>query len=151
VTTDFYNSILFYILLLLPLIAIPIGIGIYHKTAERNKDIIGAKQRKADKLAKKYLSEAKQQLGNKEQFYIALEKALHNYLKAKFRFEISDISRDKITEILKSKEVDSSSIDDLINVLNDCDFARFTPITDVMMEEEYEKAKLVITALDKQL
>lgn len=148
---DFFTSNLFYILLLLPLISIPIGIIIYNKSAERNSDLVGVKQRKADRLAKKYLSEAKKQLGNKEGFYIALEKALHNYLKAKLQIETSDISKDKITKILQSKNVDSNDIKEFTNVLNDCDFARYTPITDLMMHDEFEKAKQVITALDKQL
>lgn len=148
---DFLNSKLFYILILLPLIAIPIGIIVYYKTAEKNRDIIGARQRKADKLAKKYLSEAKKQLGNKEAFYIALEKALHNYLKAKLQIETSDISKEKITKILHKKNVEDTAIKTFIEVLNDCDFARYTPITNVMMNEEFEKAKQVITALDKQL
>jgi hypothetical protein len=148
---DFFKSNLFYLLLLLPLVAIPIGIIIYNKTAERNSDLVGVKQRKADRLAKKYLSEAKKQLGHKEAFYIALEKALHNYLKAKLQIETSDISKDKITKILRSKNVAISDIKDFMSVLDDCDFARYTPITDVMMHDEYEKAKQVITALDKQL
>jgi hypothetical protein len=148
---DFFKSNLFYILLLLPLIAIPIGIVIYNKTTERNNDIVGVKQRKADRLAKKYLSEAKKQLGNKEAFYIALEKALHNYLKAKLQIETSDISKDKITKILQSRNIEENDIKEFISVLDDCDFARYTPITDVMMHDEYEKAKQVITALDKQL
>ena len=151
IESDFFKSNTFYILLILPLIAIPIGIIVYNKTEERNSDIIGAKQRKADRLAKKYLSEAKKQLGNKEAFYIALEKALHNYLKAKLQIETTDISKDKITNILQSKSVDDNDIKNFIDVLNDCDFARYTPITDVMMNDEFEKAKLVITALDKQL
>jgi len=148
---DFFKSNLFYILLLLPLITIPIGIVIYNKTAERNSDLIGVKQRKADRLAKKYLSEAKKQLGNKEAFYIALEKALHNYLKAKLQIETSDISRDKITNILQSRNVNKTTITTFIDVLNDCDFARYTPITEVMMQAEYEKAIQVITEIDKQL
>ncbi len=148
---DFFQSNLFYFLLILPLIAIPIGIVVYNKTAQRNSDLVGVKQRKADRLAKKYLSEAKKQLGKKEAFYIALEKALHNYLKAKLQIETSDISKDKITEILQAKNVNTTDVKDFVSVLDDCDFARFTPITDVMMHDEFEKAKQVITALDKQL
>ncbi len=148
---DFFGSNLFYLLLLLPLISIPVGVIIFNKTTERNNDLIGVKQRKADRLAKKYLSEAKKQLGEKEAFYIALEKALHNYLKAKLQVETSDISKDKITQILESKQVDNINIQEFITVLDDCDFARFTPITNVMMHDEFEKAKQVITALDKQL
>jgi len=148
---DFFKSTLFYIFLLLPLIAIPIGIIIYTILVKRNSDVVGVKQRKADRLVRKYLSEAKKQLGEKGEFYIALEKALHNYLKAKLQIETSDISRDNIIEILNSKKVDNTIIKTFIDVLNDCDFARYTPITEVMMNDEFEKAKEVITALDKQL
>ena len=148
---NFFKSNLFYFLLLLPLVAIPFGIILYNISAKRNSDIVGVKQRKADRLARKYLSEAKKQLGNKEEFYIALEKALHNYLKAKLQIETSDISRDNIKELLLSKNVNEATITVFIDVLNDCDFARYTPITEVMMNDVYEKSKEIITALDKQL
>ena len=150
-TTNFYKSILFYLLFFLPILAIPIAIFIQKKKEECDGDIAGNKKRRADRLAKKYLSEAQKELGNKEAFYEALERALHNYLKAKLSVETSDISTEKITDLLQEKQVDSTSIKNFIDVLNDCDFARYTPITNVQMEEEYEKAKQVITQLDKQL
>ncbi|REE83520.1 oxygen tolerance protein BatD [Lutibacter oceani] len=151
IKSQFLNSNLFYLLLFLPFLAIPIGILIGKKRAERAGDVFGNKIRKADRLAKKYLSEAKKQLGNQEAFYIALEKALHNFLKAKLQVETSDISKEKISEILKEKNVDSANIKQFVEVLNDCDFARYTPTTNVMMEQEFEKAKEVITTIDKQL
>jgi len=151
IRSEFFKSILFYWLLFLPFLAIPIGIYIGKKRSERRGDVFGNKIRKADKLARKYLSEAKKQLGNQEAFYIALEKALHNFLKAKLQVETSDISQEKIAEILKKKNVEGATINDFIEVLNDCDFARYTPTTNVMMEQEYEKAKEVITNIDKQL
>ncbi|WP_418644213.1 BatD family protein [Tenacibaculum insulae] len=150
-TFNFFKSVLFYLLLFLPIIAIPVAIYIQKKKEERDGDIVGNKQRKADRLAKKYLSEAQKELGNKEAFYEALERALHNYLKAKLRVETADISSEKITDLLLEKKVDSTSVKNFIEVLNDCDFARYTPITNVQMTEEYEKAKQVITQLDKQL
>jgi hypothetical protein len=148
---EFLYSTQFYLLLLLPFLAIPIGIFIGKKRAERAGDIFGNKIRLADRLARKYLAQAKKQLGKKEAFYIALEKALHNFLKAKLQVETSDISKEKIEEILKDKGVDKITIKEFIDVLNDCDFARFTPTTNVMMEQEYHKAKDVITKIDKQL
>ncbi|AZJ34725.1 BatD family protein [Tenacibaculum singaporense] len=150
-TDDFFKSNLFYILLLLPVLAIPVGIVIQKKKEERDSDVLGNKLRKADKLAKKYLSEAQKQLGNKEAFYEALERALHNYLKAKLGVETSDISREKITDLLADKNVSKETISNFIEVFNNCDFARYTPITNVQMKEEYEKAKQVITQLDRQL
>jgi len=148
---DFFKSNLFYILLFLPFLAIPIGVFVGKRKAKRDGDLVGKRLRKADRLARKYLSQAKKKLGKKEAFYIALEKALHNFLKAKLNIETSDISKEKITELLKDRAVDEATIKDFIEVLNDCDFARYTPITSVMMQQEFEKAKTVITKIDKQL
>ena len=147
----FLNSTKFYLLLLLPFLAIPIGVIIGKKRAERAGDVFGNKIRKADKLARKYLSQARKELGNHEAFYVALEKALHNFLKAKLHIETSDISKEKISEILNSKGVKTDTIKEFIDVLNDCDFARYTPTTDVMMKQEFEKAKNIITKIDKYL
>ena len=148
---DFLGTNLFYTLLLLPLLSIPLGIFIGMKKKERDSDIIGNKRRQADRLAKKYLSEAKKQLGNKEQFYIALEKALHNYLKAKLQIETTDISKEKISNLLQKRNVDSETINQFVKVLDDCDYARYTPTSNVMMKEEYNKARTVISKIDKQL
>jgi hypothetical protein len=148
---DFYQSNLFYLLLLLPLALIPIGIIIARNNEKRNSDVIGRKQRKAEKLAKKYLSEAQKQLGKKEAFYEALERALHNYLKAKLVVEIADISTENITKILQNRNVKKTTIEHFIDVLKASDFARYTPATNTEMKAEFERAKKVIVELDKQL
>ena len=121
--SGFYTSKFYYLILILPLLFIPIGIVIAKRNDARNNDVLGNKLRKADRLAKKYLSEAKKQLGTKEAFYVALEKALHNYLKAKLRIETSDISKEKITELLNRKSVNESTIHSFIEVFNSCDMA----------------------------
>ncbi|MEZ7944687.1 MAG: BatD family protein [Flavobacteriaceae bacterium] len=149
--SGFYTSKFYYLILILPLLFIPIGIVIAKRNEARSNDVLGNKLRKADRLAKKYLSEAKKQLGTKEAFYVALEKALHNYLKAKLRIETSDISKEKITELLKRKSVNESTIRSFIEVFNSCDMARYSPVSVVEMKDDYEKSKLVITQIDKQL
>ena len=148
---DLFKSNLFYVLLLLPLLTIPIVILIAKRNDKKNSDLIGNKLRKAERLAKKYLSEARKQLGKKEAFYEALERALHNYLKAKLGIETADISGDKITEILKNKNINSTTINEFVEVLKQSDFARYTPISNSEMKEEFERAKQVIVELDKQL
>jgi hypothetical protein len=150
-SVDFYQSNLFYALLLLPLILIPIGILIAKSNRKRNSDVIGRKQRRAEKLAKKYLSEAQKQFGKKEAFYEALERALHNYLKAKLGVEIADISKENITKILENRNINKGTIEHFIDVLKASDFARYTPVTNTEMKAEFEKAKQVIVELDKQL
>jgi predicted house-cleaning noncanonical NTP pyrophosphatase (MazG superfamily) len=127
------------------------GVLIGKNRAKRSGDVFGNRIRMANKLARKYLSEAKKQLGKKEAFYIALEKALHNFLKAKLQIETSEISKEKISELLQEKGVDQKTIKEFITVLNECDFARYTPTTDVMMKNEYEKTVEILTEIDKQL
>lgn len=151
IKNDFLHSTEFYLLLLLPFLAIPIGILIGKKRAKRAGDIFGNKIRNANRLARKYLSEAKKQLGKKEAFYIALEKALHNFLKAKLQIETLEMSKEKIAELLQNKGVDANTIKEFITVLNDCDFARYTPTTDVMMKNVYGKTVEILTEIDKQL
>lgn len=146
----FFPSNLFYFLLFLPLIAIPMGIFIAKKNEERSKDFIGNRLRKAERLAKKYLFKAQKQLGKKEAFYESLERALHNYLKAKLGIKTADISKEKITETLENKKIDSKTIHQFIEVLKHSDFARYSPVTNTEMEKEFERAKQVIIALDKQ-
>ncbi|MFL1010718.1 BatD family protein [Flavisericum labens] len=146
----FFKTRLFWSLLLLPFLAIPLAIVIRNKKASRDADVFGNKIRKADKLARKYLSSAKKSLGKKEAFYIALEKALHNYLKAKLHIETSDFSKDKIETLLKQKQVEDPVIKDFIGIIENCDLARYTPIDNVTMQEDYDKAAKTISLIDKQ-
>ncbi|MDP4704536.1 MAG: BatD family protein [Polaribacter sp.] len=150
-TLNFYDSNLYYLLLFLPFLAIPIGVFIGKTNEARNSDLVGLRLRKAEKLARKFLSEAQKQLGKKEAFYEALERALHNYLKAKLNIETGDISKEKITQILEEKKVDEATISKFIEVLQASDFARYTPVTNTEMNKEFEKAKEVIVQIDKQL
>jgi len=148
---EFYGTTLYYLLLFIPFISIPIGIVFGRNRRKKRADISGSKTRKADKLAKKYLSEAKKQLQNKDAFYIALEKALHNFLKAKLKVETAEISQDKITDILQSYQVSNAAILSFIAVLNDCDFARYSPTNDAMMKESYTKASKAIGLINSEL
>ena len=149
-TEYFFKTNLFWSLLLLPFLAIPLAIFIRKKKVARDADVYGNRIRKADRLARKYLSNAKKSLGQKEAFYIALEKALHNYLKAKLHIETSDLSKDKINNLLDGKGVEASVIKDFESILERCELARYTPIDIVTMQEDYEKAAKTISLIDKQ-
>jgi len=150
-TKPFFKSTGFWSLLLLPFLTIPLAIVIRKKKDERDADIQGNRIRKADRLAKKYLGAAKKALGKKEAFYLALEKALHNYLKAKLNIETSDFNKEKIETILKDRQVDHDVVLDFISILENCELARYTPITQVTMQNDYDKAAKTISLIDKQL
>ena len=147
----FFRSKAFWALLLLPFLAIPFAIVVRRKRDARNADVQGNRIRKADRLAKKYLTEAKKALGQKETFYLALEKALHNYLKAKLNIETSDFNKEKIEDLLTERQVEKEVVLDFISILENCELARYTPITQVTMENDYDKAAKTISLIDKQL
>ncbi len=147
----FFKSKLFWSSLLLPLLAIPLAIVYRRKREERSLDVVGNKTRKADRLAKKYLGAAKKALGQKEAFYVALEKALHNYLKGKLSIETSDLSKDRVKSILTERQVNRSTVEGFDALLENCELARYTPITNVTMQQDYEKAAETISLIDKEI
>ncbi|TNF77515.1 MAG: protein BatD, partial [Bacteroidetes bacterium] len=134
-----------------PLLLIPLFILVRRRQDARERDVEGARVKKANRLARKYLSRAKSALGNEEDFYIALEKALHNYLRAKLKIETAEFAKDKIRTLLTDKNVDASGVDGFIGLLENCEMARYSPFSQVQMEQDYQKASQVITALDKTL
>ncbi|MFD2586652.1 BatD family protein [Croceitalea marina] len=147
----FLGSNTFYLLLFGPLLLIPLVILLYRKRKEKEQDVVGNKVKKANRLARKYLSTAKKELGNEANFYIALEKALHNYLKAKLKIETSEFSKEKITSLLTSKKVDLDTTNNFIDLLKNCELARYSPFTNVQMQQDYDRASEVISQMDKQL
>ena len=147
----FFKSNLFWTLLLAPFLAIPIAILIRKKQEAREGDIVGNRIRKGNKLARKYLKEAKNTLGNKEQFYNALERALHNYLKAKLNIETSDFSKEKIQELLQTKLAEELTVSHFLELLKNCEMARYAPFSNVEMKQDYEKAANVISQIDRQI
>ncbi|ADV48561.1 protein BatD [Cellulophaga sp. E16_2] len=147
----FYGSTAYLLWLLLPLILIPLAILFGKKREAIRGDVEGNKVKKANKLSRKYLSAAKKTLGNKEAFYVALEKALHNYLKAKLKIETSEFSKDKIAQLFEEKQVNQSTTDGFMALLKNCEMARYSPFSNVQMQEDYNTASEVISSMDKQL
>lgn len=148
---DFFGSSKFYMLLFAPFLIIPIIILVKKKKEAIDADVVGNKIRRNTKLAKKFLSEAKKQLGNKVPFYMAMEKAMHNFLKAKLHLETSEMSKENIQELLLAKNANSETVYEFIALMNDCEFARYTPSSDVTMQKDYDRAVTLISDLEKQL
>ena len=147
----FFGSKSFFLWWLLPVLLIPLAILFGKKREAIASDVEGNKIKRANRLAKKYLSAAKKGLGSKESFYVALEKALHNYLKAKLKIETSEFSKDKIASLLSEKNVDETTREGFVGLLKNCEMARYSPFSDVQMQQDYNKASEVISQLDKQI
>ncbi len=148
---DFLYSTKFYLLMFIPFLMIPLIIFIRKRNENLDNDTIGNRLKMNNKLAKKYLSQAKKQINNKEQFYIALEKAMHNFLKAKLKIETSEMSKSNIESLLLRNNANENSVSEFINLTENCEIARYAPATKATIEQDYEKAVLIIADLEKQL
>jgi hypothetical protein len=148
---DFLGSTKYFVLQLLPFLIVPFII-LYRRRKEANdSDLEGNRLKMNNKLAKKYLSLAKKQIGNKEQFYITLEKAMHNFLKAKLKIETTEMSKINIEELLLSRNANPDTVSEFINLTENCEIARYAPTTNATINEDYDKAVLIIADLEKQL
>ena len=148
---DFFGSLWYYLLLLLPFIALPILVLLRKRKEALDGDVIGNRIRMNNRLAKKYLSEAKKQIHNKEPFYVALEKAMHNFLKAKLNIETSEMSKDNIQELLLSRNANPETVTDFIALTENCELARYAPASSTSIQNDFDKAVEIISALEKQI
>ena len=150
-TTTFFRSTLFYLLWGSPLGLVLLYVVYARRKQKQLGDTERVRMRTANRMARKYLSEAKRNLNNSEEFYVALERALHNYLKAKLKMETSDFSKEKIKNILSQIGVEESLVNDFVSVLENCEFARYTPSSVKAMEQDFANTAKIITQIDKQL
>lgn len=148
---DFFGSNLFFLLLFIPFLLLPLIVLYKNKKEALAGDISGNRIRMNNKLAKKYLSEAKKQIKNKELFYIALEKAMHNFLKAKLHIETSEMSKDNIQELLLSRNANQETVNAFIILTENCEVARYAPSSSATIQQDFDQAVLIISELEKQI
>ena len=137
-------------LFLIPIIILVLAIIYFNLRNKKVSENI-LKSRDADLLARQYLNNAKIDMNNKDSFYASLENALFNFVKSKYLIEREDFSKDKLKSILEKDKISDIIIEDLIDIINSCDLARYTPTTPEGMDQDYEKAVKVISNFDKRL
>ena len=150
-TKDFFESNLFFGLFFFPFLMLPLLVLFKKKKEAIDGDVTGNRIRMNNKLAKKYLSEAKKQINNKELFYIALEKAMHNFLKAKLHIETSEMSKENIQQLLLSINANPQAVNDFIALTENCEIARFAPSSSGSIQQDFDKAVVIISDLEKQI
>lgn len=148
---QFWNTSLFWLLFSLPLILIILLIifkEVFLNKKENQKSLI---QRRNEKLARKFLGSAKREINNYQNFYEVLERALHNYLKAKLLIETTEFSKNKIVNLLVKKNVDLIYANEYVDLLENCEIARFSKESNINTNSDYENAIKIISKIDKQL
>lgn len=149
-----FASPLFYALLALPVILLLFIIILVVNSRKKKKNVALLRNRKATRVARKNLKKAKEYLSaqQREAFYTEVSRALWGYLSDKFNIPLSDLSMDSVSERLADKEVSEESISKFIEVLNNCEFARFAPGEGKgRMNEIYNESILLISQIEGEL
>lgn len=126
---EFFASTTHYLLLLFPTLLFFVGLFLVRQHVKANSNLVAVKERKAAKLAKKQLVIAEKHMlsNNKEAFFNEILNALNKYIGDKFALSIVDLSKEKISEMLLSRNVSDSTTKNVIDTLNTCEYAKYAP------------------------
>lgn len=151
-SNSFYGSLSFYLLLLLAPILFIVVFVFRNKFRVAQSDVVGMKSKKANKVATKLLSAAKQSLAanNKNEFYENVSKALFGYIGDKLNIAVSELNQNNIKDKLIAISVAEQTINSLIETIELCDMARFAPVS-ISEQEVYNKAENIINQIEQEV
>lgn len=148
---SFFGSALFWILLALPLVALILVLSIGHAKVAEQANIAQSRKKKASSAATRRLKTAKKLLaaGKKDEFYDEVLRALWGYVSDKLSIPVAKLSKDNIEAELRQKNVSDELISQFMNLLGDCEFARYAPgDASANMNRLYENAETVINQME---
>ena len=152
--TTLFMSPLYIIIIAIMLLTFVIILIVYKKINKFNKNQVLVKNKQATKIAKKRLNNAHTYLINNNQssFYEEFSQAIWGYISDKLNISRSQLSMESVKEIMLSKEVSEEIVNEFIELLNNCEFARFAPgDPSKKMDELYQKGIELITKAEKLL
>ncbi len=149
-----FGSTLGWLLYLIPLLVSLILFFIFRKTIRDNANIEYVKNKKANKIAVKRLKLAGKLLkeGKKESFYEEVLKAIWTYISDKLSIPVAMLNKGNVETELSSRNVDAELINQLTEILNTCEFARYAPAAgQAEMGNLYDDTVKVISNLEEVL
>jgi len=144
----FFNSINYWILFSSPFILCFI-IFLLNKIARNYNSKKVDELKLARNLSIKVLDKSKTLIGNKEEFYESIDKALTTYLKIKLNLKNSEFKKEDIRIKLSQIQLEKKTMDLLFEIFENCQLARYTPLNIDAMSEDYKKAKLFLELIEK--
>lgn len=131
-------------------LALIIVIATNRRIAARNDDIAGMRNAKANKVARKRLRSAEKFLkaGDSDKFYEEMLRALWGYLSDKLGIPGSQLTRDNIQATLEQKNYSPEVAKRLIDVLDECEMARYTPESSSRMDAVITEGANVINSIE---
>lgn len=151
---EFFGN-MYYILVYVVLVSVfMLVFALFYRQAKANADIARKRGRRAGKEAAKRLKQARKLLNNHEAgpFYDETLRALLGYAADKLNIPTTHLAKENLREALVSRGIDENLIQQYMEVLESCEFARFAPGDPIAtMDKIYNSATMAINSLDKNL
>ncbi len=127
---------------------------IRRKKIKESTNVMLVKNKKANMFARKRLKKASgfMKLNQRETFYEELVKALWGYISDKLGIPVANLSKDNVRSEMLNRKVDEEYIDQILNIIDRCEYARYAPVTEeTKMDTLYKDAIKVISNLQQKL
>lgn len=142
----------YWLFFILPSLVLIITLIAYQRYMKLHADMAAFNSRRANKLAAKRLRKAAAAMkkGNSELFYDEMLTAVWGYLGDKLKMPTSELMRDNIKAVLTDKAIPQENIDGAVELLDNCEFAKYAPAAATSgMKETYNIAVGIIKNLEK--
>ncbi|MCR4592220.1 MAG: BatD family protein [Bacteroidaceae bacterium] len=129
-------------------------LALFNRQIKKSRDVSGMRVQKAGKAASKRLKTASKLMKQhqSEAFYDEVMKALIGYAGDKLNIQNSELNKDNVSASLLSSGVEQSLVESYMNIISECEFARYAPgDPDATMEKIYTSASDVINELDSAI
>jgi|TARA_X000000950_G_scaffold20540_1_gene22154 hypothetical protein len=146
--SQFFESQLFYILVSSPFAIVIAFVMLTAYTRTRKSSTIEL-QKAQEKEINKMIEAAKKSLNDKNMFYDLIEKALLKTLLLKFSINIENFNKEKIKSISRDKGVDEKTISKIIQLIENCESAKYSRSSNSMMNNDLKTAIEVIKLILK--
>jgi hypothetical protein len=86
-----------------------------------------------------------------KEFYKEIYQLWNTYLVNKFFLELSDLSRDKIKQLLTDTQISSEDVELMDKILNKCEMSQYSPLTNQIAKETLDNSQVLIENLEKNV
>ncbi len=138
---------------ILPVVILLTSFIFYHRYVSLHADMVAFNSRRANKMARRRLRKANAAIrqNDHDRFYDELLLALWGYLGDKLKMPTSELMRDNVRQVLVEKSISSDTIDLFIRIIDDAEFAKYSPAAaGQTIKEAYQEAADIIDRLEKE-
>lgn len=150
----FFASLAYWLWYIIPFVLFVVYIIMHRKQMAENANVTLVRNKKANKVAVKRLKVANKLLkeNKKNEFYDEILKTLWGYMSDKLSIPVSQLSKDNISAELEKKGVNNDLIEEMKQLLNEGEFARYAPgDAGVAMDKVYKMSIEVISKMENSI